>query len=180
MPTYYVLTSAEASSNLSRYDGVHYGYRNTQAQSLNQLYKSTRAEGFGEEVKRRIMLGTFSLSSGFYDAHFKKAGQTRTLIRRDFEKVFEDYDLILGPTTTTTAFNIGGQVHDPVAMYLSDILTVPVNLAGVPAISIPAGFSNGLPVGLQLIANHFDEQTIYQAAYAFEQATDFHKEKPNL
>ena len=132
------------------------------------------------EVKRRIMLGTFSLSSGFYDAHFKKAGQTRTLIRRDFEKVFEDYDLILGPTTTTTAFNIGGQVHDPVAMYLSDILTVPVNLAGVPAISIPAGFSNGLPVGLQLIANHFDEQTIYQAAYAFEQATDFHKEKPNL
>lgn len=180
VPAYYIIASSEASSNLQRFDGIRYGYRSPNAKTLEEVYVKSRSEGFGMEVKRRIMLGTFSLSSGFYDAHFKKAGQTRTLIRRDFEKVFEDYDLILGPTTTTTAFNIGGQVHDPVAMYLSDILTVPVNLAGVPAISIPAGFSNGLPVGLQLIAKHFDEQTIYQAAYAFEQATDFHKEKPNL
>lgn len=180
VPAYYIIASSEASSNLQRFDGIRYGYRSSNAKTLEEVYVKSRSEGFGMEVKRRIMLGTFSLSSGFYDAHFKKAGQTRTLIRRDFEKVFEDYDLILGPTTTTTAFNIGGQVHDPVAMYLSDILTVPVNLAGVPAISIPAGFSNGLPVGLQLIAKHFDEQTIYQAAYAFEQATDFHKEKPNL
>lgn len=180
VPAYYIIASSEASSNLQRFDGIRYGYRSPDAKTLEEVYVKSRSEGFGMEVKRRIMLGTFSLSSGFYDAHFKKAGQTRTLIRRDFEKIFEDYDLILGPTTTTTAFNIGGQVHDPVAMYLSDILTVPVNLAGVPAISIPAGFSNGLPVGLQLIAKHFDEQTIYQAAYAFEQATDFHKEKPNL
>ena len=180
VPAYYIIASSEASSNLQRFDGIRYGYRSPEAKTLEEVYVKSRSEGFGMEVKRRIMLGTFSLSSGFYDAHFKKAGQTRTLIRRDFEKVFEDYDLILGPTTTTTAFDIGGQVHDPVAMYLSDILTVPVNLAGVPAISIPAGFSNGLPVGLQLIAKHFDEQTIYQAAYAFEQATDFHNEKPTL
>lgn len=180
VPAYYIIASSEASSNLQRFDGIRYGYRSPNAKTLEEVYVKSRSEGFGMEVKRRIMLGTFSLSSGFYDAHFKKAGQTRTLIRRDFEKVFEDYDLILGPTTTTTAFDIGGQVYDPVAMYLSDILTVPVNLAGVPAISIPAGFSNGLPVGLQLIAKHFDEQTIYQAAYAFEQATDFHKEKPTL
>lgn len=180
VPAYYIIASSEASSNLQRFDGIRYGYRSPEAKTLEEVYVKSRSEGFGMEVKRRIMLGTFSLSSGFYDAHFKKAGQARTMIRRDFEKVFEDYDLILGPTTTTTAFDIGGQVHDPVAMYLSDILTVPVNLAGVPAISIPAGFSNGLPVGLQLIAKHFDEQTIYQAAYAFEQATEFHKEKPNL
>ncbi|SEK47718.1 aspartyl/glutamyl-tRNA(Asn/Gln) amidotransferase subunit A [Carnobacterium iners] len=180
VPAYYIIASSEASSNLQRFDGIRYGYRSPEAKTLEEVYVKSRSEGFGMEVKRRIMLGTFSLSSGFYDAHFKKAGQTRTLIRRDFEKVFEGYDLILGPTTTKTAFNIGGQVHDPVAMYLSDILTVPANLAGVPAISIPAGFSNGLPVGLQLIAKHFDEKTIYQAAYAFEQATDFHKEKPNL
>ena len=126
------------------------------------------------------MLGTFSLSSGYYDAYFKKAGQVRTLIKQDFEKVFNDYDLILGPTTPTTAFNLDENMDDPLTMYMNDILTVPVNLAGVPAISIPCGFSNGLPIGLQLIGKHFDEATIYQAAYAFEQATEFHKEKPNL
>ncbi|QQP69646.1 Asp-tRNA(Asn)/Glu-tRNA(Gln) amidotransferase subunit GatA [Carnobacterium sp. CS13] len=180
VPAYYIIASSEASSNLQRFDGIRYGYRSPEAKTLEEVYVKSRSEGFGMEVKRRMMLGTFSLSSGFYDAHFKKAGQTRTLIRQDFENIFAEYDLILGPTTTTTAFDIGGQVHDPVAMYLSDILTVPVNLAGVPAISIPCGFSEGLPVGLQLIANHFDEQTIYQAAYAFEQATEFHKEKPNL
>ncbi|SFH69301.1 Asp-tRNA(Asn)/Glu-tRNA(Gln) amidotransferase subunit GatA [Pisciglobus halotolerans] len=177
---YYIIASSEASSNLQRFDGIRYGYRAEGAESLDELYIKTRSEGFGDEVKRRIMLGTFSLSSGYYDAHFKKAAKVRTLIRQDFEKVFDSYDLILGPTATTTAFDIGGKVKDPVAMYLADILTVPVNLAGVPAISIPCGFSEGMPVGLQLIGKHFDEQTIYRAAYAFEQATDFHKERPNL
>ncbi|MDN6625844.1 MAG: Asp-tRNA(Asn)/Glu-tRNA(Gln) amidotransferase subunit GatA [Pisciglobus halotolerans] len=180
IPAYYIISSSEASSNLQRFDGVRYGYRAEDVESLDELYIKTRSEGFGEEVQRRIMLGTFSLSSGYYDAYFKKAAQVRTLIRQDFEKVLEDYDLILGPTTTTTAFDIGGKVNDPLAMYLADILTVPVNLAGVPAISIPCGFSNEMPVGLQLIGKHFDEQTIYRAAYAFEQATDYHLEKPNL
>ncbi|MBM6614369.1 Asp-tRNA(Asn)/Glu-tRNA(Gln) amidotransferase subunit GatA [Desemzia sp. RIT804] len=177
---YYIISSSEASSNLQRFDGVRYGYRAKDVESLEELYVKTRTEGFGPEVKRRIMLGTFSLSSGFYDAHFKQAAKARTLIRQDFENVFKEYDLILGPTTTTTAYGIGEQVDDPIAMYLSDILTVPVNLAGVPAISIPCGFSEGMPVGLQLIGNHFDEQTIYRAAYAFEQATEFHKARPNL
>lgn len=177
---YYIISSAEASSNLQRFDGVRYGYRAKDVESLEELYVRSRSEGFGPEVKRRIMLGTFSLSSGLYDAYFKKASKARTLIRQDFEKVFEDYDLILGPTTTTTAYGIGEQIDDPIAMYLADILTVPVNLAGIPAISIPCGFSDGMPVGLQLIGNHFDEKTIYRAAYAFEQATDFHKARPNL
>ncbi|MCM3511472.1 Asp-tRNA(Asn)/Glu-tRNA(Gln) amidotransferase subunit GatA [Carnobacterium inhibens] len=180
VPAYYIIASSEASSNLQRFDGVRYGYRSPEAKTLEEVFVKSRTEGFGMEVKRRIMLGTFSLSSGFYDAHFKKAGQARTLIRQDFDNVFKEFDLILGPTTPTTAFGIGEQIDDPIAMYLSDILTVPVNLAGVPAISIPCGFSNDLPVGLQLIGKHFDEQTIYKAAYAFEQATDFHKEKPNL
>lgn len=180
IPAYYIISSSEASSNLQRFDGVRYGYRAKDVESLEELYVKTRTEGFGPEVKRRIMLGTFSLSSGFYDAHFKQASKARTLIRRDFENVFEEYDLILGPTTTTTAYGIGEQIDDPIAMYLSDILTVPVNLAGVPAISIPCGFSDGMPVGLQLIGKHFDEKTIYQAAYAFEQATEFHKARPNL
>lgn len=180
VPAYYIIASSEASSNLQRFDGVRYGYRSPEAKTLDEVYVKSRTEGFGMEVKRRIMLGTFSLSSGFYDAHFKKAGQARTLIRQDFDNVFKEFDLILGPTTPTTAFGIGEQIDDPIAMYLSDILTVPVNLAGVPAISIPCGFSNDLPVGLQLIGKHFDEETIYKAAYAFEQATDFHKEKPNL
>ena len=180
IPAYYIISSSEASSNLQRFDGVRYGYRAKDVESLEELYVKTRTEGFGPEVKRRIMLGTFSLSSGFYDAHFKQASKARTLIRRDFENVFEEYDLILGPTTTTTAYGIGEQIDDPIAMYLSDILTVPVNLAGVPAISIPCGFSDGMPVGLQLIGKHFNEKTIYQAAYAFEQATEFHKARPNL
>ncbi len=180
IPAYYIIASSEASSNLQRFDGVRYGFRTENARTLEELYVNTRSEGFGMEVKRRIMLGTFSLSAGFYDAHFKKAAQARTLIRRDFDKVFQEYDLILGPTTTTTAFDIGGKIEDPLAMYLSDILTVPVNLAGVPSISIPCGFSNELPVGMQLIGKHFDEKTIYQAAYAFEQATDFHKKQPTF
>lgn len=178
---YYIIASSEASSNLQRFDGVRYGYRSPEAESLEELYVMSRSEGFGMEVKRRIMLGTFSLSSGYYDAYFKKAGQVRTLIKQDFANVFEDYDLILGPTTPTTAFNLGENMDDPLTMYMNDILTVPVNLAGVPAISIPCGFAeNGMPIGLQLIGKHFDEETIYKAAYAFEQATDFHQKKPNL
>ncbi|GEL67540.1 Asp-tRNA(Asn)/Glu-tRNA(Gln) amidotransferase subunit GatA [Marinilactibacillus psychrotolerans] len=180
IPAYYIIASSEASSNLQRFDGIRYGYRADNVNSLEELYVKSRSEGFGLEVKRRIMLGTFSLSAGFYDAHFKKAAQARTLIRQDFEKVFEEVDFLVAPTTTTTAFDIGGKIEDPLAMYMADILTVPVNLAGVPSVSIPCGFSNNMPVGMQLIGKHFDEQTLYRAAYAYEQATDFHKQRPNF
>ena len=175
---YYIIASSEASSNLQRFDGIRYGYRAEDIENLEDVYVKSRSEGFGEEVKRRIMLGTFSLSSGYYDAYFKKAGQVRTLIMQDFAKVFEKYDLILGPTAPTVAYDLGSQNQDPVAMYLADLLTIPVNLAGLPGISIPAGFADGLPVGLQLIGNHFDEATIYQAAAAFEATTDYHKQQP--
>ena len=175
---YYIIASSEASSNLQRFDGIRYGYRAEDIENLEDVYVKSRSEGFGEEVKRRIMLGTFSLSSGYYDAYFKKAGQVRTLIMQDFAKVFETYDLILGPTAPTVAYDLGSQNQDPVAMYLADLLTIPVNLAGLPGISIPAGFADGLPVGLQLIGNHFDEATIYQAAAAFEATTDYHKQQP--
>jgi aspartyl-tRNA(Asn)/glutamyl-tRNA(Gln) amidotransferase subunit A len=179
--TYYLLASSEASANLARFDGVRYGYRTPNADNLLDLYKKTRAEGFGDEVKRRIMLGTFALSSGYYDAYYKKAQQARTLIKKDFEDVFEKYDVIIGPTTPTPAFKIGEKVDDPLTMYANDILTIPVNLAGVPGISVPNGFSSdGLPLGLQIIGKHFDESTIYRVAHAFEQATDFHKKRPQL
>ncbi|WP_239256532.1 Asp-tRNA(Asn)/Glu-tRNA(Gln) amidotransferase subunit GatA [Listeria ilorinensis] len=178
--SYYILASSEASSNLARFDGVRYGYRSPNATNLDELYKKTRSEGFGDEVKRRIMLGTYSLSSGYYDAYYKKAQQARTLIKEDFAKVFKEYDVIIGPTAPTTAFNIDGMIHDPITMYLNDILTIPINLSGVPAISVPCGFSEGMPVGLQIIGNHFEEAKIYQVAHAFEQATTFHKEKPAL
>lgn len=174
------LPSSEASSNLQRFDGIRYGYRSENVKSLDDVYVNSRSEGFGEEVKRRIMLGTFSLSAGYYDAYFKKAGQVRTLIKRDFEKVFADYDLIIGPSSPTVAFGIGENINDPITMYMSDILTIPVNLAGLPGMSVPAGLSEGLPVGLQIIGNYFDEKTMYQAAYAFEQATEFHKQQPAI
>ncbi|WP_445506884.1 Asp-tRNA(Asn)/Glu-tRNA(Gln) amidotransferase subunit GatA [Niallia sp. 03190] len=180
LATYYLLSSSEASANLSRFDGIRYGYRAEDAESLIDLYKRTRAEGFGDEVKRRIMLGTFALSSGYYDAYYKKAQKVRTLIKKDFEDVFQNYDVIIGPTTPTPAFKIGENVDDPLTMYANDILTIPVNLAGVPGISVPCGFSNGLPLGLQIIGKHFDEASIYKVAYAFEQATDYHKQKPTL
>ena len=175
---YYIIASSEASSNLQRFDGIRYGYRTENYQNLEDIYVNTRSEGFGDEVKRRIMLGTFSLSSGYYDAYFKKAGQVRTLIIQDFEKVFADYDLILGPTAPSVAYDLDSLNHDPVAMYLADILTIPVNLAGLPGISIPAGFVEGLPVGLQLIGPNYSESTIYQAASAFEATTDYHKQQP--
>jgi len=180
LATYYLLSSSEASANLSRFDGIRYGYRAEDAESLIELYKKTRAEGFGDEVKRRIMLGTFALSSGYYDAYYKKAQKVRTLIKKDFEDVFEKYDVIVGPTTPTPAFKIGEKVNDPLTMYANDILTIPVNLAGVPGISVPCGFSNGMPLGLQIIGKHFDEETVYKVAYAYEQATDYHKQKPTL
>ena len=175
---YYIIASSEASSNLQRFDGIRYGFRAEDAKNLDDIYVNTRSQGFGDEVKRRIMLGTFSLSSGYYDAYYKKAGQVRTLIIQDFEKVFADYDLILGPTAPSVAFDLDSLNHDPVAMYLADLLTIPVNLAGLPGISIPAGFAKGLPVGLQLIGPKYSEETIYQAAAAFEATTDYHKQQP--
>jgi len=180
IPAYYIIASSEASSNLQRFDGIRYGYRSEDIGSLEDIYVKSRSEGFGLEVKRRIMLGTFSLSSGFYDAHFKKAAQARTLIRQDFEKAFEDVDVLVAPTTTSTAFEIGGKIEDPLAMYMADVLTVPVNLAGVPSLSIPCGFSEDLPIGMQIIGKHFDEQTIYRAAYAYEKATDHLDKKPSF
>ena len=181
LAAYYLLSSSEASANLARFDGVRYGYRTDNAENLIDMYKQTRAEGFGAEVKRRIMLGTFSLSSGYYDAYYKKAQKVRTLIKKDFEDVFQKYDVIIGPTAPTPAFKIGEKLDDPLTMYANDILTIPVNLAGVPGISIPCGFSKeGLPLGLQIIGKHFDESTVYRTAHAFEQATDFHKQFPKL
>jgi aspartyl-tRNA(Asn)/glutamyl-tRNA(Gln) amidotransferase subunit A len=180
LAAYYLLSSSEASANLARFDGVRYGYRSPNSDSLIELYKNSRAEGFGEEVKRRIMLGTFALSSGYYDAYYKKAQKVRTLIKKDFEDVFEKYDVIVGPTTPTPAFKIGENISDPLTMYANDILTIPVNLAGVPGISVPCGFVGGLPLGLQIIGKHFDESTIYRVAHAYEQATDYHKQKPAL
>lgn len=180
LATYYLLSSSEASANLARFDGVRYGYRTDNAENLLEMYKQSRSEGFGDEVKRRIMLGTFALSSGYYDAYYKKAQKVRTLIKKDFEDVFEKYDVIVGPTTPTPAFKFDENTKDPLTMYANDILTIPVNLAGVPGISVPCGFSNGLPLGLQIIGKHFDESTIYRVADAFEKATDFHKKKPQL
>ncbi|KRM13314.1 Asp-tRNA(Asn)/Glu-tRNA(Gln) amidotransferase subunit GatA [Paucilactobacillus suebicus] len=177
---YYIISSSEASSNLQRFDGIRYGVRAQDVENLEDVYVKSRSEGFGDEVKRRIMLGTFSLSAGFYDAYFKKASQIRTLIRQDFEKVFEDHDLVMGPAGPTVAYKIGSNITDPKAMYMNDVLTVPVNMAGLPGMSIPAGFSDNMPVGLQIIGKPFDEQTMYNAAYAFEQTTDFHKQTPNL
>jgi aspartyl-tRNA(Asn)/glutamyl-tRNA(Gln) amidotransferase subunit A len=178
--TYYVLATSEASANLARYDGVRYGMR-TKGKDLLDMYMKTRAEGFGAEVKRRIILGTYALSSGYYDAYYRKAQQVRTLIKRDFQKAYEKVDVIVTPTTPTTAFRAGEKTEDPLQMYLSDIFTISINLAGVPAISLPCGLtSGGLPVGLQIIGNHFDEGSVLRAAYAFEQNTDWHRNKPDF
>lgn len=179
--TYYIIACSEASSNFQRYDGIRYGYRSPNAKTLDEVYTKSRTEGFGDEVKRRIMLGTFALSSGYYDAYFKKAAKVRYLISKDFVDVFKNYDLVMSPTTPTTAFNIGEKVTDPVQMYMNDMLTISANLAGLPSASIPAGFSNdNLPIGMQLIGKRFDENTIYRAGYAFEQATDFYKQVPKV
>jgi aspartyl-tRNA(Asn)/glutamyl-tRNA(Gln) amidotransferase subunit A len=175
---YYILATAEASSNLARYDGVKYGYRAEPAEELLEMYRQTRGEGFGPEVKRRIMLGTYALSSGYYDAYYRKAQQVRTLIMRDFEAAVDVCDVLLAPTCPTTAFRIGEKVNDPLQMYLSDIYTISVNLAGIPGISIPCGFDDGgLPIGLQILGKHFDEATVLNAAYAYEQRTDWHRKR---
>jgi aspartyl-tRNA(Asn)/glutamyl-tRNA(Gln) amidotransferase subunit A len=178
--TYYLIAPAEASANLGRYDGVRYGLRSKEAEDLISMFSNTRHDGFGDEVKRRIMIGTYALSAGYYDAYYLKAQKVRTLIKDDFNKVFNDFDVIMSPTSPTVAFKIGEKTDDPLSMYLSDMATIPVNLAGLPAISIPAGFSKEMPVGLQIIGRHFDEETILKAAYSFEQSTDFHKKRPNL
>ncbi|MBI4619625.1 MAG: Asp-tRNA(Asn)/Glu-tRNA(Gln) amidotransferase subunit GatA, partial [Desulfobacterales bacterium] len=176
---YYLIAPAEASSNLARYDGVKYGHRASGTNGLMEMYTQTRSEGFGQEVKRRIMLGTYALSAGYYDAYYKKASQVRTLIKRDFDEVFKECDVLLTPTAPTPAFKIGEKTDDPLQMYLSDIFTIPANLAGIPGISIPCGFSReGLPIGLQFLGRHFDEGRLLQVAYAFEQHTDYHLKKP--
>lgn len=175
---YYIIASAEASSNLQRFDGIRYGFRPENVKNLEDLYVQTRTQGFGDEVKRRIMLGTYSLSAGSYGAFFKKAAQVRTLMNDDFQKVFADYDLIVAPTTPNVAYDFGANQDDPEATYMNDVLTIPVNMAGLPGMSVPAGFVDGLPVGMQLIANRYQEETIYRAAYAYEQATRLFEKVP--
>jgi aspartyl-tRNA(Asn)/glutamyl-tRNA(Gln) amidotransferase subunit A len=179
--TYYLIATAEASSNLARYDGVRYGLRSKQTRTLLELYTKTREEGFGPEVKRRIMLGTYALSAGYYDAYYGKAQAVRTLIRRDFEAAFREVDLIVTPVTPTPAFKLGEKIEDPLQMYLSDIYTISVNLAGNPAISVPCGFSQaGLPIGLQLIGRPFEEETLLRGAHAYEQATNWRARRPAI
>lgn len=175
---YYVLASSEASSNLQRYDGVRYGFRAKDVKNIKELFVKSRSEGFGDEVKRRIMLGTFALSAGAYDAYFKKAAQVRTIFINEMNNVLKDYDLIMGPSTTTPAFKIGEKVDDPLAMYMNDILTIPANLAGLPAASVPAGLADGMPVGLQIIGRSFDEQSVFNAAYALQEENKFYEKIP--
>ena len=174
LPTYYILAPAEASSNLARYDGVRFGHRTARATSHIDLFEKTREEGFGPEVKQRIMIGTYALSAGYYDAYYLKAQKVRTLIKQDFDAAFERFDIIASPTVPTVAFKVGQKSSDPLAMKLSDVLTIPANMAGIPAMSIPCGFVDGLPVGLQLMAPAFAEESLLSAAYAYEQSTDWH------
>lgn len=175
---YYIIATAEASSNLARFDGVKYGFRSKGYRDLMEMYSQTRARGFGQEVKRRIILGTYVLSAGYYDAYYRKASQVRTLMKRDFDEAFQKVDVILAPTAPTPAFKIGEKVEDPLQMYLSDIHTIPVNLAGIPAMVVPCGTSHqGLPIGLQIMGRHFDEGRLLRVAYTFEQNTDFHLRK---
>ena len=182
LATYYIIACAEASSNLGRFDGIRYGYRAKEFKNLKELYKKSRSEGFGAEVKRRIILGTYVLSSGYYDAYYKKAQQVRTLVMNEFNKAFEKYDVIVTPTSPTTAFKLGEKSTNPMEMYLADICTVSVNIAGLPGMSIPCGIdSNGLPIGMQIIGKKFDEETIIKTAYAYEQETKFReKYKPTF
>ncbi len=179
--TYYILACAEASTNLSRYDGVRYGYRSESSDNLKDMYLNTRSEGFGEEVKRRIILGTFVLSSGYYDAYYLKGQKVRTLIKQDFEAAYKQCDLIVAPTSPLPAFQLGEKMDDPLQMYLADIYTISANLAGIPAMSIPCGFTgDNLPIGLQLMGRHFDEETLLTVGHHFQQATDFHKNFASL
>jgi aspartyl-tRNA(Asn)/glutamyl-tRNA(Gln) amidotransferase subunit A len=178
VPTYYIIASSEASSNLQRYDGIRYGYRAKDAKNLLDVYVKSRSEGFGNEVKRRIMLGSFALSAGSYDKFFRQAAKVRTLICRDFDKIFADNDVIVGPTTTTPAFGIGEEISDPIKMYNNDILTISANLAGVPAASVPAGLVDGMPVGLQIMAKRFDEGNVFKTADFIERSNKFYEQTP--
>ena len=174
LATYYIIACAEASSNLGRFDGIRYGYRTENYENLKDIYKNSRSEGFGPEVKRRIILGTYVLSSGYYDAYYKKAQQVRTLVKKEFDEAFKKYDVLLTPASPTVAFGIGTKSNNPLEMYLADICTVPVNIAGLPGISLPCGVDkNGMPIGMQLIGNRFEEEKILNAAYTFEQEIKF-------
>ena len=178
MAAYYVIAPAECSSNLSRFDGVRYGYRCNNPKDLKDLYQRSRSEGFGPEVKRRIMMGTYALSSGYYDAYYLKAQKIRRLVKQDFTQAFEKVDVIMGPASPSVAFNIGERCEDPISMYLSDMYTIAVNLAGLPGASIPAGFVNNMPVGLQIIGNYFDEAKLLNVAHQYQQHTDWHLQRP--
>jgi aspartyl-tRNA(Asn)/glutamyl-tRNA(Gln) amidotransferase subunit A len=181
IPTYYIIAPSEASANLARYDGVKYGMRTENPDNLMAMYTKTRSEGFGAEVKRRIMIGTYALSAGYYDAYYLKAQKVRTLIKRDFEQAFAKVDVLVCPTAPTTAFRAGEKANDPLSMYLLDLMTIPVNLAGLPGISVPCGFDQkGLPIGLQIVGNVLQEEVVLQAAYAYEQATEWHLMTPKL
>lgn len=180
LAAYYIIQPAEVSSNLARYDGIRYGLSERGGRDLLDIYRDSRESGFGPEAKRRIMIGTYVLSAGYYDAYYKKAMQVRTLVRQDFEAAFKKVDLILTPVAPTTAYKIGEKISDPLTMYLEDVFTVPASLAGICGLSIPAGFANNLPVGMQLLGNRFDEKTILRAGHQFQLATDFHKQKPSL
>lgn len=179
VPTYYIVAPCEASSNLSRYDGIRYGHRTENASNLEELYRKSRAEGFGAEVKRRILIGNYALSSGYYDAYYQKAQKIRKIIKQDFQNAFEEVDVILGPTAPSTAYNIGEKVDDPVSMYLGDIFTIPANLAGLPAVSIPTGFIDKMPIGLQLIGNSFSEDKLLNIAHIYQKNTSWHMQTPN-
>ena len=181
LATYYIIACAEASSNLGRFDGIRYGYRTENYSNLKDIYRNSRSEGFGSEVKRRIILGTYVLSSGYYDAYYKKAQKVRTLVKQTFKELFKKYDVLLTPTSPTVAFDIGTRSNNPLEMYLADICTVSINIGGVPAISVPCGLdSQGMPIGFQLIGNHFDEETLYRAAYTYEKNTNFRENKPTF
>jgi len=180
LAVYYIIAPSEAMANLARYDGVKYGFSYSDTDNMWEALEKTRQYGFGPEVKRRIMLGTYALSAGYYDAYYLKAQKVRTLIRQEFDQAFEKYDALVTPTSPTTPFKIGEKIDDPLQMYLSDVCTLPINIAGLPAISIPAGFADGLPIGMQIIAKPFAEETILKIAYAYQQATDWHKRRPNI
>ncbi|MCZ6890993.1 MAG: amidase family protein, partial [Chloroflexi bacterium] len=180
LPIYYIIAPSECSANLARYDGVKYGYSEQEADGIWDALEKTRQHGFGPEVKRRIMLGTYSLSSGYYDAYYLKAGRVRTLISQEFREAFKRYDVLVTPTSPTAAFPIGAKTQDPLQMYLSDICTIPANIAGIPAISVPCGMADGLPIGLQMMAPALGEETLLRAAHAYEQATTWHTLRPQL
>jgi aspartyl-tRNA(Asn)/glutamyl-tRNA(Gln) amidotransferase subunit A len=180
LAAYYIIAPSEASANLARYDGVKYGFSYTDTDSMWEAMEKTRQFGFGDEVKRRIMLGTYALSAGYYDAYYLKAQKVRTLIRREFDRAFEKYDVLVTPTSPTVPFKIGEKLDDPLQMYLSDVCTLPINIAGLPAITIPAGFGEGLPIGMQIIGKPFGEETLLKVAYAYEQATEWHKRRAKI